>query len=529
MFESRDAHPLEQKEAGTVKLLALGAALALISPASVHFRPLAPDLVITAATATRTCTGSTSSIYVSLTIANQGTAPSPARSDVSSIAVVEHALPAQWTGNAGLPAITVGGSATVTLPLKGPANGAPALPLVATVNGGQWITESDYTNNSRQITTLSGLGCASAATLVGNTGVTRAALATPTPYPLRPGIPLNVMPAPTNLTYTTDPTTCINHVGFGGAFVCQAVIEKSGLLLLVWDWRPCYTPTCAKTIDGFHIYAVTSRIMPTSIRQIGPGQVAHVKTLVDTQTTPAITLRGISPFHTGECFVVTAYHGTKESSDSNVYCAGGNTLVAAPWYLRPALTHPDCADLNGFGFRDCTVAVDAYHLYLLWNWNPCAASAGCAQRVDGYNVYQTGAGRAAQQTDGTVFGADLGVVNRGTCFTVTAYHGGVESDHSVTYCATAASMATPPPAPRHVDIDVTDDTFPANTRVFIGGTVTWKNDDTDDHTVTAYDGSFGGLLAAGKSLTATFRTAGVFHYICEYHTSMIGNITVVSP
>jgi plastocyanin len=112
---------------------------------------------------------------------------------------------------------------------------------------------------------------------------------------------------------------------------------------------------------------------------------------------------------------------------------------------------------------------------------------------------------------------------------VTAYHGGVESDHSVTYCATAASMATPPPAPRHVDIDVTDDTFPANTRVFIGGTVTWKNDDTDDHTVTAYDGSFGGLLAAGKSLTATFRTAGVFHYICEYHTSMIGNITVVSP
>jgi plastocyanin len=90
-------------------------------------------------------------------------------------------------------------------------------------------------------------------------------------------------------------------------------------------------------------------------------------------------------------------------------------------------------------------------------------------------------------------------------------------------------MATPLPAPMHVDIDVTDDTFPAETRVFIGGTVTWKNDDNDEHTVTAYDGSFGGTLAPGKSLTATFRKAGVFHYICQYHTFMTGNIRVVSP
>ena len=486
---------------------------------------LAPDLVITAATATH-CAGS-STISANVTVANQGTASSPARADVSSVVVAEHARFAQWTGGAALPAIPINGSVTIAVTLNGPAGTAPLLPLVTTVNAGRWIAESDYTNNTREISTLSRLGCVS--TLTRNAGVVQAALATPTPYPYHPGIPLNVMPAPTNLTYTTDPSTCIQHVGFGGAFVCQAVIEKSGLLLLVWDWAPCYAPTCAKTIDGFHVYSVTSRIIPVSIHPGGSGLVTHVKTLLDTQTTPAVTMRGISPFHTGECFVVTAFRGSKDSSDSNVYCAGGNTLIAAPWYLRPALTHPDCASLNGYGFRDCTAAVDAYHLYLLWNWNPCAASAGCAQRVDGYNVYQAGAGRAAQQTDGTVFGADLGVVNKGTCFSVTAYRGVVESDHSITYCATAASMATPLPAPMHADIDITGDNFPAETRVFIGGTVTWTNDDDDAHTVTANDGSFGGTLEHGQSLTATFRKAGVFHYLCLYHTFMTGTIRVVAP
>jgi plastocyanin len=90
-------------------------------------------------------------------------------------------------------------------------------------------------------------------------------------------------------------------------------------------------------------------------------------------------------------------------------------------------------------------------------------------------------------------------------------------------------MATPLPAPMHADIDITGDSFPVETQVFIGGTVTWTNDDDDAHTVTSSDGSFGGTLEHGQKLSATFTKAGVFHYLCLYHTFMTGSIRVVAP
>jgi len=66
---------------------------------------------------------------------------------------------------------------------------------------------------------------------------------------------------------------------------------------------------------------------------------------------------------------------------------------------------------------------------------------------------------------------------------------------------------------------------PASQTVTAGQTVTWKNDDTTDHTVTADDNSFdSGLLAPGKTFTHTFAAAGTYAYHCVIHPNMTGTV-----
>ena len=72
---------------------------------------------------------------------------------------------------------------------------------------------------------------------------------------------------------------------------------------------------------------------------------------------------------------------------------------------------------------------------------------------------------------------------------------------------------------------------PANIKLVVGvnNTVTFLNQDSAIHTVTALDGSFdSGDIAAGGSWTHTF-AAGSYSYHCIYHSYMQGTITVVSP
>ena len=58
-------------------------------------------------------------------------------------------------------------------------------------------------------------------------------------------------------------------------------------------------------------------------------------------------------------------------------------------------------------------------------------------------------------------------------------------------------------------------------------TVTFKNDDTTVHTVTAVDHSFdSGDIAAGKSWTHQFTTPGNYSYFCVYHKWMTGFLMV---
>jgi plastocyanin len=61
----------------------------------------------------------------------------------------------------------------------------------------------------------------------------------------------------------------------------------------------------------------------------------------------------------------------------------------------------------------------------------------------------------------------------------------------------------------------------------VGSTVTWTNNDSTQHTVTADDGSFdSGILQQGGTFSQTFATAGTFAYHCTIHDSMTGTITV---
>ena len=68
---------------------------------------------------------------------------------------------------------------------------------------------------------------------------------------------------------------------------------------------------------------------------------------------------------------------------------------------------------------------------------------------------------------------------------------------------------------------------PTSLQVAAGTTVTWTNNDTAAHTVTADDGSFdSGNMAPGATFTFTFTTAGSVAYHCNYHPNMVATIVV---
>lgn len=71
---------------------------------------------------------------------------------------------------------------------------------------------------------------------------------------------------------------------------------------------------------------------------------------------------------------------------------------------------------------------------------------------------------------------------------------------------------------------------PANCKVKVGSSITFKNDDAVPHTATALFNAPAqfdtGELAAGASGTITFDTAETIPFHCEIHPSMVGSIVV---
>jgi plastocyanin len=64
-------------------------------------------------------------------------------------------------------------------------------------------------------------------------------------------------------------------------------------------------------------------------------------------------------------------------------------------------------------------------------------------------------------------------------------------------------------------------------KVKVGAKVTWTNDDTVPHTVTADTNSFAsGTLQPASSFSFTFTRPGTYAYHCSIHPSMHGSVVV---
>lgn len=101
--------------------------------------------------------------------------------------------------------------------------------------------------------------------------------------------------------------------------------------------------------------------------------------------------------------------------------------------------------------------------------------------------------------------------------------------------AAADAFMPPPSAPApngqgvaKTSVRIESYTFtPRVIRVPVGATVTWTNNDPDDHTVTLDDKSMDtGVIEQGVRATLTFPTAGTFFYYCTVHTGMRGKVIV---
>lgn len=71
------------------------------------------------------------------------------------------------------------------------------------------------------------------------------------------------------------------------------------------------------------------------------------------------------------------------------------------------------------------------------------------------------------------------------------------------------------------------DFHPAVITVPVGTTVTWTNDDVEQHTVTARDKSFNSdAINNGQTFSFTFSQAGSYDYFCQIHPHMTGTVVV---
>jgi len=86
----------------------------------------------------------------------------------------------------------------------------------------------------------------------------------------------------------------------------------------------------------------------------------------------------------------------------------------------------------------------------------------------------------------------------------------------------------PGPTPQQTDVVIEGLAFnPEEINVPVGSTVTWSNQDSVTHTVTARDQTFdSGDLPVGGTFNYTFEEKGTFDYFCTIHPNMEGTVIV---
>ncbi|HEY2706381.1 MAG TPA: cupredoxin family copper-binding protein [Candidatus Dormibacteraeota bacterium] len=109
--------------------------------------------------------------------------------------------------------------------------------------------------------------------------------------------------------------------------------------------------------------------------------------------------------------------------------------------------------------------------------------------------------------------------------------GSAASNSTSTMSMPAAATSAAPAAPVAADhVAIAAFAFgPATVMVKPGTTVTWTQQDEDQHTVTADDGSFASSpLVTGGTYTHTFTAPGTYHYHCAIHPFMHGTVIVTN-
>jgi manganese oxidase len=131
-----------------------------------------------------------------------------------------------------------------------------------------------------------------------------------------------------------------------------------------------------------------------------------------------------------------------------------------------------------------------------------------------------------------VYRETLGMKNFSRGFFLSAIAAGALIAAGVRFAAAdGQSGQSPAPAPSPVIVVIKDFAFSPDTlTVSVGSSVTWRNNDSVAHTVTANGKSFdSGNLAGGKTFTYAFTKPGTYDYVCSYHPSMTATVVVSAP
>ena len=102
---------------------------------------------------------------------------------------------------------------------------------------------------------------------------------------------------------------------------------------------------------------------------------------------------------------------------------------------------------------------------------------------------------------------------------------------AVAVLALAVTGASQPASTATKAVKITASAFtPASVTINTGDAVKWTNSDTKNHQVVANNGAFASpTIAAGKTYTHVFGTAGTYRYHDALHPSLTGKVVVNGP
>jgi len=150
---------------------------------------------------------------------------------------------------------------------------------------------------------------------------------------------------PTGVSYAGDPKVCSGHMNpiaaaFGGELLCAGAIADHKMVL-VWDWpadkqtyqdagNPLRIYKVIQNIDGYRVYENDYWFQHTLVKATNVGSLEKVAIFSPPPrpTYKTIIARALNKPLPPRCFVVRAYKGALESTDSNlVGCLDGGGAI----------------------------------------------------------------------------------------------------------------------------------------------------------------------------------------------------------